>query len=71
MKEVRREGGQEEEEEKRRKRRRSTSPINIIRIDVILLFRLVCEPGELHSLLQRSDPLILEIFNVASPWRQK
>lgn len=42
-----------------------------IRIGVMLLFRLVYEPGELNSLMQRSDSLIPEIFNVTSPQRQK
>lgn len=60
----RRWGGEKEEEEKH------WVLINI-RIGVMLLFRLVYEPGELNSLMQRSDSLIPEIFNVASPQRQK
>lgn len=64
--------GRRNKKMRRRKGGRGEALVLInIRIGVMLLFRLVYEPGELNSLIQRSDSLIPEIFNVASPQRQK
>lgn len=68
------EGGGRRNKKKMRRRKggRGEALVLInVRIGVVLLFRLVYEPGELNSLMQRSDSLIPEFFNVTSPQRQK